>query len=137
MSDSMFGSLLNMLDKHTVGEVANALGQPQTSVARGMESSIAAMLGGIASKSEDTGALQKILDMVPSTSGAISWSQIASSVADPNSSLMATGKRLLPDAIRKRRKSRHEWHQPRIRLTVWSHRHLALHGSAGGDELHQ
>ena len=95
MSDSMFGSLLNMLDKHTVGEVANALGQPQTSVARAMESSVATMLGGIASKSEDSGALQKMLDMVPST-GAISWSQIASSVADPNSSLMATGKRLLP-----------------------------------------
>jgi outer membrane protein OmpA-like peptidoglycan-associated protein len=92
----MFGSLLNMLDKHTVGEVANALGQPQSSVARGMESSIAAMLGGIASKSGDSGTLRKILDMVPSTSGAVSWSQIASSVADPNSSLMATGKRLLP-----------------------------------------
>ena len=91
----MFGSLLNMLDKHTVGEVANALGQPQTSVARAMESSVATILGGIASKSEDPGALQKMLDMVPST-GAISWSQIASSVADPNSSLMATGKRLLP-----------------------------------------
>ena len=60
MSDSMFGSLLNMLDKHTVGEVANALGQPQTSVARAMESSIATMLGGIASKSEDSGALQKM-----------------------------------------------------------------------------
>jgi len=91
----MFGSLLNMLDKHTVGEVANALGQPQASVARGMESSIAAILGGIASKSEDSGALRKIIDMVPSTSGAVSWSQIASGVADPNSSLIATGKRLL------------------------------------------
>jgi OmpA-OmpF porin, OOP family len=96
MSDSMFGSLLNMLDKHTVGEVANALGQPQTSVARGMETSLAAMLGGIASKSGDTGALQKIFDMVPSSSGAVSWSQIASSIADPNSSLIASGKRLLP-----------------------------------------
>jgi len=94
MSDSMFGSLLNMLDKHTVGEVANALGQPQASVARAMESSVATILGGIASKSEDSGALQKMLEMVPGT-GAISWSQIASSVADPNSSLMATGKRLL------------------------------------------
>jgi len=72
MSDSMFGSLLNMLDKHTVGEVATALGQPQASVARGMESSIAATLGGLAGKSEDPGALRKILDMVPSTSGAIS-----------------------------------------------------------------
>lgn len=96
MSDSMFGSLLNMLDKHTVGEVATALGQPQASVARGMESSIASMLGGLASKSEDPGALRRILDMVPSTSGAISWPQIASSISDPNSSLMGIGKRLLP-----------------------------------------
>ena len=58
MSDSMFGSLLNMLDKNTVGEVAHALGQPQTSVARGMESSIAAMLGGLADltrRDEDRG----------------------------------------------------------------------------------
>uniref|UniRef100_Q01WW6 OmpA/MotB domain protein n=1 Tax=Solibacter usitatus (strain Ellin6076) TaxID=234267 RepID=Q01WW6_SOLUE len=96
MSDSMFGSLLNMLDKHTVGEVASALGQPQTSVARGMESSIAAILGGLAGKAEDTGALRRILDIVPSTSGPISWAQIASGVADPDSSFMAIGKRLLP-----------------------------------------
>jgi outer membrane protein OmpA-like peptidoglycan-associated protein len=61
-----------------------------------MESSIAAMLGGLASKAEDSGALRKILDIVPSTSGPISWSQIASGIADPNSSLMAMGKRLLP-----------------------------------------
>jgi outer membrane protein OmpA-like peptidoglycan-associated protein len=92
----MFGSLLNMLDKHTVGEVASTLGQPQTSVARGMESSIAAMLGGLASKSEDSGALRKILDMIPGGSGPVSWSQIASGVADPDSSLMSMGKRLLP-----------------------------------------
>jgi hypothetical protein len=96
MSDSMFGSLLNMLDKNTVGDVAHALGQPQASVARGMESSIAAMLGGLASKSGDSGVLQKILAMVPATSGPVSWTQIAGSITDPNSSLMATGKRLLP-----------------------------------------
>jgi outer membrane protein OmpA-like peptidoglycan-associated protein len=92
----MFGSLLNMLDKRTVGEVAHALGQPEHSVGRGLESSIAAMLGGMASKSQDPGALQKVLDTVPSTAGPVSWSQIASSVADPNSPLMAAGKRVLP-----------------------------------------
>jgi outer membrane protein OmpA-like peptidoglycan-associated protein len=92
----MFGSLLNMLDKNTVGDVAHALGQPQASVARGMESSIAAMLGGMASKSGDSGLLQKILAMVPGTSGPVSWTQMAGSITDPNSTLMATGKRLLP-----------------------------------------
>jgi outer membrane protein OmpA-like peptidoglycan-associated protein len=92
----MFGSLLNMLDKNTVGDVAHALGQPEASVARGMESSIASMLGGMASKSGDSGLLQKILAMVPGTSGPVSWTQMAGSITDPNSTLMATGKRLLP-----------------------------------------
>jgi outer membrane protein OmpA-like peptidoglycan-associated protein len=85
-----------MLDKNTVGEVAHAIGQPQTSVAQGMESSIAAMLGGLASKSEDSGALRRILEMVPSGTGPISCSQIATGISDPNSTLMTTGKRLLP-----------------------------------------
>ena len=40
MSDSMFGSLLNSLDKGTVGQVAQALGQPEQSVARGMDQPI-------------------------------------------------------------------------------------------------
>jgi outer membrane protein OmpA-like peptidoglycan-associated protein len=92
----MFGSLLNMLDKRTVGDVSNALGQPEQAVQHGMESSIAAVLGGLISKAGDTGALRRILDTVSSTAGSVSWSQIASSVADPNSSLMAAGKRILP-----------------------------------------
>jgi OOP family OmpA-OmpF porin len=96
MSDSLFGSLLNMLDKRTVGDISTALGQPEQSVSRGMETSIAALLGGLASKAEDTGTLRKTLDMVAGTPGGFSWSQIASSITDPNSSLMSTGKRLLP-----------------------------------------
>ena len=96
MSDSIVGSLLNSLDKGTVGQVAQALGQPEQSVARGMESSIAALLGGLASKSEDAGALHRILHTVSDTSEPISWSQIASGVTDPNSSVMSIGKRILP-----------------------------------------
>ncbi len=94
MSDSLFGSLLSMLDKNTVGEVANALGQPEHSVARGMESSIAALLGGMASKSGDPGALRSVLDTVPASAGTVSWSQIAGSIA-PGSSLMAAGRQAL------------------------------------------
>jgi len=96
MSDSMFGSLLNSLDKGTVGQVAQALGQPEQSVARGMETSIASLLGGLASKSEDTGALRRILDTVSGTSEPISWSQLASGITDPNSSIMSMGRRILP-----------------------------------------
>ena len=96
MSDSIFGSLLNMLDKRTVGDVAQAIGQPEQSVSRGLEASIATIMAGLSSKAEDSGALRRILDTVSSIPGPVSLSQIAGSVTDPNSSLMAMGKRIVP-----------------------------------------
>jgi OOP family OmpA-OmpF porin len=95
MPDSMLASLLNMLDKQTVGEVANALGQSEQSVSRGMESSITTLLAGVASKSADTSALGRIIDTVSSKSGDISWSHIAAEVGHPSSSLMTAGKRVV------------------------------------------
>jgi OOP family OmpA-OmpF porin len=95
MPDSMFASLLNMLDKQTVGEVAHALGQSEQSVSRGMESSITSLLAGVASKSEDICALGRILDNASSKGGNISWSHIAAEVAHPSSSLMTGGKRVV------------------------------------------
>ena len=95
MPDSMFASLLKMLDKQTVGEVAHALGQSEQSVSRGMESSITALLAGVASKSQDTSVLGTILDTASSKGGNISWSHIAAEVAHPSSSLMTGGKRVV------------------------------------------
>ncbi len=95
MSDSIFASLLNTLDRRTVGDVAHALGQPEESVSRGMETSIASLLGGMASKSQDSGTLQKVLDTVSGAGGDFSWSQMAGSLAAPSSSAMTAGKRVL------------------------------------------
>jgi OOP family OmpA-OmpF porin len=95
MSDSMFASLLNTLDKRTVGDVAHALGQPEQSVSRGMETSIASLMGGMASRSQDSGTLQKVLDTVSGAGGDFSWSQMAGSLAAPSSSAMTAGKRVL------------------------------------------
>jgi outer membrane protein OmpA-like peptidoglycan-associated protein len=61
-----------------------------------MESSIAAVLAGLAGKSNDPHALQSLVDMFPSTAGLTSWSQMASNIATPGSPLMAMGKRFLP-----------------------------------------
>lgn len=96
MADSMFASLLNMLDERTVSDVAHALGQPEQSVSQGMESSIATLLSGLASKSNDPGSLRKILDTVPGTDGPVSWSQMLRAFADSASPLMASGRSLLP-----------------------------------------
>jgi OOP family OmpA-OmpF porin len=95
MADSLFTSLLGMLDNRCVGELAGRLGESEQAVSRGMQSSIAAVLGSMASKSEDSSALRKILDLAPSTSGYGSWSQIASNVSDPNSPVISGGRRLL------------------------------------------
>jgi OOP family OmpA-OmpF porin len=90
---SMYSSLVGMLDKSSLGGIASALGESEQSVSRGMESSIAAVLGGLAAKSEDPNSLRKILDFVPSTLGAVTGSQMASSVANPDSPLLSAGKR--------------------------------------------
>jgi outer membrane protein OmpA-like peptidoglycan-associated protein len=91
----MFASLLNTLDSRSVSDVARATAQPEQSVSRALESCVAAIFGGLAGKSGDTGFLKRILDMAPGAPGTVSWSQMASSAADPNSSLMISGKHLL------------------------------------------
>jgi outer membrane protein OmpA-like peptidoglycan-associated protein len=94
--ESIYASLLNSVDRRSIDAVAHALGQPEQAVSRGMESSIAGLLAGLANKSSDPSALRRILDIVPSSLGTVSWSQIAGALGDPNSSLIAAGKRLLP-----------------------------------------
>ena len=42
MSESMFASLLHTSDRTGISEIANSLGEPEESIARGMDSSIAA-----------------------------------------------------------------------------------------------
>jgi OOP family OmpA-OmpF porin len=92
---SMFSSLVGMLDKSSLGGIAGTLGESEQSVSRGMESSIAAVLGGLAAKSEDPNSLRKILDLVPGTLGVVTGSQMASSVTNPDSPLLSAGKRVM------------------------------------------
>jgi outer membrane protein OmpA-like peptidoglycan-associated protein len=75
--------------------LAGALGESESSVSRGMQSSIAAVLGGLASKAGDPGALRTMLNLAPDTSGAVPWSQLAAGVSDPNSALMSGAKSIL------------------------------------------
>jgi OOP family OmpA-OmpF porin len=95
MADSLFTSLIGMLDRRSVAELAGRLDEFEQSVLRGTQSSIAAVLGCLASKSRDPGALRKILDIVPSTSGDANWFEMARNVTDSNSPVISEGKRLL------------------------------------------
>ena len=92
MADSLLTSLLGMLDPRTVEGIAGSLGASGQSISQGLRSSLAAVLGGLATKSEDPHGLRTILDASP---GDTSLSDVAHAASDPNSPLMSTGKRLL------------------------------------------
>ena len=95
MANSLVTSLLGMLDTGSVGRLADVLGEPEQSVTRGVQTSIATVLGGLASKSQDPGSLRRIMDLAPSTLGDVTWSRMASGLSDPDSPLISLGGRVL------------------------------------------
>ena len=95
MADSLLASLFGMLDSRSVGGIAGALGAPEQSVWQGLKYSIASVLGGMISKSEDPGALRNLLDLAPSTTGDTTLTQIARTASDADSPLISAGRRLL------------------------------------------
>jgi OmpA-OmpF porin, OOP family len=95
MAESLLASLLHTLDPRTVGDLAGALGCSPQSVTRGAEASMASVLGGLASQSQDPGLLRRIFDLTPSAAGDISWSHMVSAIGSADSPLIAGGKRIL------------------------------------------
>jgi outer membrane protein OmpA-like peptidoglycan-associated protein len=93
MANSLFTSLLGILDQRSIGGIAGSLGESEQSVSQGLKSSIAAVLGCMASKSGDPSVLRTLLDLAPTVSGDLS--HILQGAADPNSPLISGGKRLL------------------------------------------
>jgi len=95
MANSLLASLFSMLDQRGLREISDTLGESEHSVSSGMQSSIAAVLGSIASKAGEPTALRKTLDLLPSGSGNVVWSNVVESASHPQSPLIAEGKRLL------------------------------------------
>lgn len=92
---SLLTDLFNTLDKRSLGGMADALGESDQSISRGMQSALGTVLGGMATKSDNPTFLRKVLDMVPTGMGDVSWSSLSGSVGDPNSPMMSAGKRIL------------------------------------------
>src|SRR6516225_3431329 len=95
MASSLLASLVSSLDRGSVGAIAGALGESEQSISRGLQTSIAAILGSVLSKSQDASFMQRVLDLVPSTFGNITWSRLAADYFDPHSPLLVAGKQAL------------------------------------------
>jgi len=93
MAESLFASLLHTLDKGSISGIARSLGESETSVSRGIESSIATVLGGLSAKSEEPGLLRKMLDLAPGEAGG--WTQLAGGISGAAAPLLAGGRRIL------------------------------------------
>jgi len=90
---SLISELFSTIDRGALSGIAQKLGEPEQSVSRGLQSSMAATLGGLATQSENPSALRRLLDLVPS--GDLSLTNAIGAIGDPNSSLLTTGKHLL------------------------------------------
>lgn len=95
MADSLFGSLIHMLDPRDMRGISNAIGESEHSISRCVNSCVAAVMGSLASRSGDPGALRRMLDLLPSGTGDISWPATVESAVDPNSPAIGMGKRIL------------------------------------------
>jgi hypothetical protein len=93
MAESLSTSLLQTPDRRSTSQIASHLGESESSVSRALESSIAAVLSGMAAKSQDS-ALGKVLDLLPGTLEDVSWSQIASVFTNTASPVIAAGKHI-------------------------------------------
>ncbi len=94
MPEALFSSLLNTLDQRSVSSTAGALGQPEQSVSRGLQTSITSIFAALASKAGDSAALRRIMDLAPSGAD-MNWSQLAGEASKPNSTLLSGGKRIV------------------------------------------
>ncbi len=91
---SLITELFNTLDKRSLGGIANALGESDQSVSRGMQASIGTVVGGLASRSQDSTFLRSLLDLAPSGMGDVSWSSLAGGLAG-HSPLISAGQRII------------------------------------------
>jgi len=92
MADSLLSSLLQTLDNQTIGQMSNALGDSGQAIARGAESSVASVLGGLASQSQDPSLLRRMIEAAPEGAG---WSSMVDALRTADSPLIAGAKRIL------------------------------------------
>ena len=92
---ALLTELFNTLDERSLGGLADAVGESAQSVSRGMQTSLGTVLGGMASKSDNPNLLQKVMDLIPTGSGDVSWSRLTGGVSDPSSPLISAGKGML------------------------------------------
>jgi OOP family OmpA-OmpF porin len=92
---SLLTDMLSTLDARSITEIAGALGESEKSASNGLRSSMATLLGGMASNSSNPTVLREALQLAPPATESVSWSNAASLIADPGSPALSVGRRVM------------------------------------------
>jgi OmpA-OmpF porin, OOP family len=101
MPSSIFSSLFNTFDSHSIGEIASSFGESKLAVSEGLESSTACLLGGLANRAGDSTWVSQLFKLVSDAPADVNVSDLTSAISSPSrasstvSSLLDSGKRFL------------------------------------------
>jgi OmpA-OmpF porin, OOP family len=99
MSNSVISSLTNLLDRQAINNIALRIGESEESVSRALGPTLAAILNGMATKTNDPGVLRYMFDMVsgvPASSLSTATIINLATSGAAGSPLFDFGRRLLP-----------------------------------------
>jgi outer membrane protein OmpA-like peptidoglycan-associated protein len=101
MPSSIFSSLFNTFDSHSIGEIASSFGESKQAISQGLESSTACLLGGLANKAGDSTWMGQLFKLVSDAPANVNVSDLTGAITNPSrassatSSLLDSGKRFL------------------------------------------
>jgi OOP family OmpA-OmpF porin len=96
MPDSYFSSLSNVLPSTAIQSIASHFGTSEHTLFGGIQSSIAAVVAGLAQRSNDQGLIGQVIRMATSApENAVSSALSADALTNPNSSSLSGGNQLL------------------------------------------
>lgn len=95
MATSALSSLFNLLDSSSINEIAGRLSEPGQAVSRGLESSTASLISGLAEQSSDPTSLSQIFHLITQAPSDANVSNLASAVTGFGDRVSATTSSLL------------------------------------------
>jgi len=101
MANSIFTTLRGLMDSSSIDDVASRLGESRQSVSRGIESSTATLMNGLAHRAGDSTWISQIHNLFSQAPSDLNVSNLAAAAATPGTatgataSLLDSGKRLL------------------------------------------
>jgi outer membrane protein OmpA-like peptidoglycan-associated protein len=98
---STLSSLFNLLDSSSINEIAARLGEPAQAISRGLESSTASLISGLAGRATDSNSMNQIFRLISQAPSDVNVSHLTTAVTGADrasaatSSILDSGKKFM------------------------------------------